>query len=94
MTMSGSSVPAIHDSANSSCSFERSLVRYAPHSIVWSVTLTPTALRFDCITVDIATGACMPEPDSGTHMRGREAVRVARLGEELLGPLPDRTDTP
>src|SRR6266704_2455008 len=67
MTMSGSSVPAIHDSAKSSCSFVRSLARYAPHSIVCSDTLTPTALRFDCMTVDMATGACMPEPDSGTH---------------------------
>ena len=45
----------------------RSLARYAPHSIVCSDTLTPTALRFDCMTVDMATGACMPEPDSGTH---------------------------
>jgi hypothetical protein len=68
MTMSGSSVPAIQESAKSSCSLERSLVRYAPHSMVWRVTLTPTAFRFDCITVDMATGACIPEPDSGTHM--------------------------
>jgi len=64
MTIVGVFIPAIQDSAKSSCSFERSLVRYA-HSMVWSVTLTPTALRFDCITVDMATGACMPEPDSG-----------------------------
>ena len=60
-------MPAIHDSANSSCSFVRSLARKAPHSMVCSVTLTPTALRFDCMTVDMATGDCMPEPDSGTQ---------------------------
>ena len=35
--------------------------------MVCIVTFTPTALRFDWITVDIATGACIPEPDSGTH---------------------------
>ena len=45
----------------------RSLARNAPHSIVWSVTVTPTALRFDWITRAIATGDCMPEPDSGTQ---------------------------
>ena len=28
---------------------------------------TPTALRLDWMTVDMATGDCMPEPDSGTH---------------------------
>src|SRR6267142_2850386 len=65
--MSGSSLPAIQERANRSCSLVRSLARYAPHSIVCSVTLTPTALRLDWITVDIATGDCMPEPDSGTH---------------------------
>src|SRR6185503_10328510 len=67
ITMSGSSLPAIHDSANSSCSLLRSLARYAPHSIVCSVTVTPIALRLDWMTVDIATGDCIPEPDSGTH---------------------------
>ena len=35
--------------------------------MVCRLTLTPTALRFDCMTVLMATGACMPEPDSGTH---------------------------
>src|SRR5262245_52843045 len=39
----------------------------APHSKVCSVALTPTALRFDWMTVDIATGDCTPEPDSGTQ---------------------------
>jgi len=24
-------------------------------------------LRFDWMTVDIATGDCIPDPDSGTH---------------------------
>src|SRR6185503_16882149 len=67
MTRSGSSLPAIQDSANSSCSLLRSLARYAPHSIACSDTLTPTALRLDWMTVDMATGDCMPEPDSGTH---------------------------
>ena len=60
-------MPAIHESAKSSCSFVRSLARYAPHSIVASATVTPTALRLDWMTVDIATGDCIPEPDSGTH---------------------------
>ena len=36
--------------------------------MVCSVTFTPTARRFDCITTAMATGDCMPEPDSGTHM--------------------------
>src|SRR2546426_12801091 len=74
ITMSGSSLPAIHESANRSCSFVRSLARYAPHSIVCSATLTPTALRLDWITVDIATGDCIPDPDSGTHSGGENPL--------------------
>ena len=35
--------------------------------MVWSVTLTPTAFKFDWMIVLIATGDCMPEPDSGTQ---------------------------
>ena len=50
-----------------SCSLVRSLARNVPHSMVWSVTFTPTALRFDWMIVLIATGDCMPEPDSGTQ---------------------------
>ena len=67
ITRSGSSEPAIHDSANMSCSLVRSLARKVPHSMVWSVTFTPTALRFDWMIVLMATGDCMPDPDSGTH---------------------------
>src|SRR2546428_13022673 len=81
--MSGSSLPAIQESANSSCSLLRSLAMNAPHSKVCSVTLTPTALRFDCITVAIATGDCIPEPDSGTHMLVVKPAGVPGVGQEL-----------
>ena len=55
----------------------------------WSAasTFTPTALRFDWITVDIATGDCMPEPDSGTHSVVEKPFGKPGLGQELLRPL-------
>src|SRR4029077_2071046 len=78
LTRAGFSAAAIQDRANMSCSLVRSLARNVPHSMVWSVTFTPTALRFDWMIVLMATGDCMPDPDSGTpRVGGKPLARPA-----------------